>query len=136
MLKMKMIINTLHLLSINAMRRALLLVASFLIEMIIILILRSVLVKQEVHMSSGGMMGNAGGAMSQSVVGSCDVENCTYNQARMCTAGSIQVTLVDGMAHCATYTPSGGAMGVGSTGVADTTRAAGTDDTMRSSGGI
>jgi hypothetical protein len=51
----------------------------------------------------------------QSVVGSCDVTNCTYNDQRRCTAGTIQIAFVDTMAHCATYTPQAGAMGMGST---------------------
>jgi len=72
--------------------------------------------------------------MGQSVVSSCDVTNCTFNQARQCNAGSIQVAFVDGMAHCATYTPGSGAMGLGSTDVADTVRSDTTDD--RRSGGM
>lgn len=67
-------------------------------------------------------MSNMDGAMGgtpQSVVGACDVTNCTYNQAHQCTAGSIQVAFVDGMAHCATYTPTGGAIGMGGTGEAE-----------------
>jgi hypothetical protein len=59
----------------------------------------------------------AQGDTPQSVVGSCDVTSCTYNQQHHCHAGSIQVALVDGMAHCATYTPKEGAMGMGSTEV-------------------
>jgi hypothetical protein len=51
----------------------------------------------------------------QSVVGSCDVTNCTYNDQRHCTASTIQVAFVDNMAHCATYTPQAGAIGMGST---------------------
>ncbi len=70
----------------------------------------------------------SGGAMGQSVVSSCDVTNCTFNQERQCNAGSIQVAFVDGMAHCATYTPTSGAMGVGSTDVADTASADTMDD--------
>jgi hypothetical protein len=62
-------------------------------------------------MDSGMTMGGSG----QSTVSSCDVTNCTYNQARQCTAGSIMVAFVDGMAHCATYTPEGGAAAMGST---------------------
>lgn len=67
-------------------------------------------------------MSNMGGAMGgsgQSVVSACDVTNCNYNQARQCTAGSIQVAFVDGTAHCATYTPSGGAVGIGGMGEAE-----------------
>jgi hypothetical protein len=60
---------------------------------------------------------------SQSVVGACDVTNCTFNKARSCTAGSIQVAFVDGMAHCATYTPGDGATGVSSDSMADSTAA-------------
>lgn len=75
-------------------------------------------------------MSNMGGAMGgtgQSVVSACDVTNCSYNQAHQCTAGSIQVAFVDGMAHCATYAPSGGAVGIG--GMGEVERAA--DPTMR-----
>jgi hypothetical protein len=61
------------------------------------------------------MMSNAAmGGMGQSTVSSCDVTNCTYNKAQQCTAGSIQVSFVSGMAHCATYSPEGGAMGMAS----------------------
>jgi hypothetical protein len=50
----------------------------------------------------------------QSVVSACDVTDCTFNRAQQCHAGSIQVALVDGMAHCATYSPREGAMGTSS----------------------
>ena len=59
----------------------------------------------------------------ESVVGSCSVTNCTYNDQHHCTAKSIQVAFVDGMAHCATYTPETGAMGMGSTQVPEQTSA-------------
>jgi hypothetical protein len=61
--------------------------------------------------------------MGQSVVGSCDVTTCTFNKAQQCTAGSIQVSFVEGMAHCATYTPEGGALGIASDSVTSTSNA-------------
>ncbi len=60
-------------------------------------------------MSSGSM------GSGTSMVESCDVTNCTYNRSNQCHAGAIKVAFVDGMAHCATYTPAGGAIGMGST---------------------
>jgi hypothetical protein len=60
---------------------------------------------------------------SNSVVSSCDVTNCSFNKARSCTAGSIQVAFVDGMAHCATYAPADSATGMTSDSIADTTAA-------------
>lgn len=50
----------------------------------------------------------------QSMVSACDVTDCTFNKEQQCHAGTIRVALVDGMAHCATYTPSTGAMGTSS----------------------
>ncbi|GAB4208810.1 MAG: hypothetical protein OHK0022_38880 [Roseiflexaceae bacterium] len=52
---------------------------------------------------------------SQSTVERCGVTMCVYNQAHQCTAGSITVALVDGMAHCATFTERDQASGIGST---------------------
>lgn len=75
-------------------------------------------------MTSGSM------STSQSVVASCDVTMCTFNQQHQCRAGSIQVAFVEGMAHCATYTPREGAMGIGSDvsqGI-DSIRQSGSDD--------
>jgi prepilin-type processing-associated H-X9-DG protein len=62
----------------------------------------------------GGMSGGGTGSTGQSMVSACDVTNCTYNRSNQCHAGAINVAFVDGMAHCATYTPTGSAMGVGS----------------------
>lgn len=46
-----------------------------------------------------------GDGLGGSIVSSCDVTDCVYNQDHQCTAGAITVALVDGMAHCATYSP-------------------------------
>lgn len=75
-------------------------------------------------MTSGSM------DMAQSVVASCDVTMCSFNQQHQCRAGSIQVAFVEGMAHCATYTPSEGAIGIGSSDMrqVDDVRQSGSDD--------
>jgi len=68
---------------------------------------------------------------SQSVVAACDVTMCSFNQQHQCHAGSIQVAFIEGMAHCATYTPREGAIGIGSSDVSqgmDRVRQAGSDD--------
>ncbi len=67
------------------------------------------------------MSNSAMGGMGMSTVGSCDVTACSFNKAQQCTAGSIQVSFVDGMAHCATFQPAGGAMGVASDSATSTT---------------
>ena len=41
----------------------------------------------------------------ESIVADCDATNCLYNQAQLCTAGAINVSFVNGMANCATFTP-------------------------------
>jgi hypothetical protein len=74
-------------------------------------------------MQNEAMSGNT------SIVGSCDVTMCTYNQQHQCKAGSIQVAFVEGMAHCATYMPREGALGIGS----DTTQQS-SIDAMRQMG--
>jgi hypothetical protein len=38
------------------------------------------------------------------LVSQCDVINCTYNEDQQCTAGAIDVTFVDALAQCYTYT--------------------------------
>jgi hypothetical protein len=58
----------------------------------------------------------------QSTVEMCGVTMCSYNQAQRCTAGAITVDVVEGMAHCVTFTPREGAVGIGSTSVRDHTR--------------
>lgn len=55
----------------------------------------------------------------QSVVEACGVTMCTFNEERRCTAGAITVDVVEGMAHCVTFTPRDGAAGIGSTSVSD-----------------
>ena len=42
---------------------------------------------------------------SDSYVGECSVTVCRFNKMRRCYAGSIEVALVNGMAHCATFDP-------------------------------
>jgi hypothetical protein len=42
---------------------------------------------------------------TDSYVGECGVTVCRFNKSRTCYAGSIEVALVDGMAHCATFDP-------------------------------
>ena len=71
-----------------------------------------------------------GSGSSPSMVASCDVTMCMFNQQHQCHAGSIQVAFVEGMAHCATYTPREGAMGVGSSSIDqhDAVRQTGMDD--------
>lgn len=57
--------------------------------------------------------------MNASTVETCDVTICAYNQDHNCQAGSISVSMVDGMAHCATFTHRDEATGIGSTEVQD-----------------
>ena len=38
------------------------------------------------------------------LVSRCNVNNCTYNQGQQCTAGAIDVTFMDALAQCYTYT--------------------------------
>lgn len=45
----------------------------------------------------------------ESIVGVCDAAQCLYNQARHCTAGTINVTFMDRRAQCGTFTPRAGA---------------------------
>lgn len=78
---------------------------------------------------SNAPMGNA-----HSMVESCDVTTCTFNQANQCHAGAIRVAMVDGMAHCATYTPRGGAMGVGSSAASGAGTTTGTTSDAQRSG--
>jgi hypothetical protein len=75
---------------------------------------------------SGGAMGSGA-----STVESCDVTNCTYNRSNQCHAGAIKVSFVDGMAHCATYTPAGGAVGMGASEAMGSGVAQGTSDDMQ-----
>ena len=42
---------------------------------------------------------------SDTYIGECGVTICRFNKARRCYAGSIEVALVNGMAHCATFDP-------------------------------
>ncbi len=42
---------------------------------------------------------------AQSVVESCTVTDCTYNENRECHAGEIQIRMAQNGAICATYTP-------------------------------
>lgn len=81
-------------------------------------------------MDSNSGMNSGSMDASQSVVASCDVTMCTFNQQHQCHAGSVQIAFVEGMAHCATYTPREGAMGIGSSGVhdMDAIRQSGSDD--------
>ncbi|HEY9847698.1 MAG TPA: DUF1540 domain-containing protein, partial [Candidatus Caenarcaniphilales bacterium] len=44
--------------------------------------------------------------VGEAVVCRCDAVTCTYNEARKCTAGTIDVTFADDMAQCYTYTTS------------------------------
>lgn len=60
---------------------------------------------------------------AQSVVSSCDMTDCTFNREQQCYAGAIQIAMVENMAHCATYTPSDGATGMGSTRISEQTEA-------------
>lgn len=59
---------------------------------------------------------------TQSIVEACGVTMCMYNQSQRCHAGAITVNVVDGMAHCVTFTPKDGATGIGSTSVQDQQR--------------
>lgn len=53
---------------------------------------------------SGGGLSKAGaGGENKSIVAACNVTNCVYNRSAECTAGAINVSFVNGMAHCATY---------------------------------
>lgn len=56
---------------------------------------------------------------TRSMVERCDVTTCVHNQAQQCQAGTITVAMVDGMAHCATFTSRDEATGIGSTEVRD-----------------
>lgn len=38
------------------------------------------------------------------LVSQCDANNCTYNSGKQCTAGAIDVTFMDTLAQCYTYT--------------------------------
>jgi hypothetical protein len=38
------------------------------------------------------------------IVSQCDVMNCTYNEGQRCIAGAIDVTFLDDLAQCYTYT--------------------------------
>ncbi len=40
-----------------------------------------------------------------STVSSCAATDCSHNEKRECTAGSIEVRMSDGKATCATYDP-------------------------------
>lgn len=67
---------------------------------------------------------------SQSTVERCGVTMCTYNQNHHCTAGSVTIDMVEGMAHCVTFTARDGATGIGSTSVSERTDAR-RDDSAR-----
>ena len=63
-----------------------------------------------------------GDGLGGSVVSECNVTNCLHNQEQQCVAGAIKVAFVDGMAHCATYSPreegiTGGGMGTKAAGI-------------------
>ncbi len=67
---------------------------------------------------------NTGDSLGGSVVSSCDVTDCLYNQDHQCVAGAINVAFVDGMAHCATYSPgqegeTGGGLGTRPASIGD-----------------
>lgn len=38
------------------------------------------------------------------LVSECDANNCTYNKDKQCTAGAIDVSFMDELAQCYTYT--------------------------------
>lgn len=38
------------------------------------------------------------------LVSKCDASTCTYNQDKQCTAGAIDVSFMDALAQCYTYT--------------------------------
>ena len=38
------------------------------------------------------------------LVSQCEADTCTYNQDKQCTAGAIDVTFMDTLAQCYTYT--------------------------------
>lgn len=38
------------------------------------------------------------------LVSQCDADSCTYNQSKQCTAGAIDITFMDTLAQCYTYT--------------------------------
>ncbi len=65
---------------------------------------------------------STGDGLGGSVVSECDVTDCLYNQDHQCVAGAIKVAFVDGMAHCATYSPrqegeTGGGLGTRGAGI-------------------
>ena len=38
------------------------------------------------------------------LVSQCNVSSCTYNQKQLCTAGAVDVTFMNAVAQCYTYT--------------------------------
>jgi len=38
------------------------------------------------------------------LVSQCEAHNCTYNQGKQCTAGAIDISFMDALAQCYTYT--------------------------------
>lgn len=45
-----------------------------------------------------------GSSIDLGLVSQCNVTNCTYNQSQQCTAGAIDVSFMDKLAQCYTYT--------------------------------